>query len=271
MPRASLVVQIALGAALVLQLLAPLALAAEPVYISIIIDDIGHSPSAGKRAINLPADLTYAVIPDAIHATQLARYAHESGKEVMLHMPMENVHRRPMGSLALTSGLTTDQFVSNFTNAVERVPFAIGINNHMGSALTQEPGAMQLFMSLVRQHQLYFVDSRTTPMTVASDMAQRQDIRTASRDVFLDNERNLFAIDQQFRKLIRKARQKGSAIGIGHPYGVTLEYLERALPMMQAENVQIIPVSDMLMRRNTLRQLAAKSSDSAEQVDQPGV
>ena len=273
MPRPSLTRAFALCAALLLQVFAPPGFADsfdKPVsYISIILDDIGHSSVSGRRAIDLPANLTYAIIPYAAHAPGLSGYANDAGKEVMLHMPMEHLGNFPLGGIALTSFQTRDDFVSNFQRAMERVPHASGVNNHMGSALTQQLESMSLLMSLVKQRDLYFVDSKTTPNSVASEVARTKNVRSASRDVFLDNEQTLYAIDRQFRYLIRKARRKETAIAIGHPYQATLDYLEYVLPMLEAENIRVIPVSEMLKLRQARQQVATTESAVKEQA-QPG-
>jgi polysaccharide deacetylase 2 family uncharacterized protein YibQ len=248
-----------IGVAILLQL-GPTPSKSDPLettaYVSIIIDDIGYNHDRGEAVITLPASLTYAVIPDADHAMSLAHLANRNGKEVMLHLPMENLGDRPLGNIALTRDLNRHEFGEIIDTALQQVPFARGINNHMGSALTQEPEAMHWLMQSVKRHQLFFIDSRTTHMTVASEIAEQQNVLSASRDIFLDNERNIFAIDQQFRKLIRLARQKRTAIAIGHPYPATTEYLAYALPLLADENIRVIPVSDMLKMRLARQQVA---------------
>ena len=141
--------------------------------------------------------------------------------------------------------------------AVRLVPFATGINNHMGSALTQEPQAMVWLMRSVKRHKLFFVDSRTTHKSVASEIAVKENIRTASREVFLDNDRSLYGIDKEFRRLLAVAKERKTAIAIGHPYPSTLEYLEHAIPMLQDEGIQLISVSEMLKLRLASQQLAS--------------
>lgn len=243
--------------ALLLQL-APLpSFSAAPTYIAIIIDDIGNNRRAGERAIDIQAHLTFAVIPETQHAIRLASYAHKAGKEVMVHLPMENTMNQPLGDLALTTGLSERDVGMVFDRAVRLVPFATGINNHMGSALTQEPQAMAWLMRSVKRHKLFFVDSRTTHKSVASEMAVQENIRTASRDVFLDNDRSLYGIDKEFRRLLALAKQRKTAIAIGHPYPSTLQYLEHALPMLKDEGIRLIPVSEMLNLRLAERQLAS--------------
>lgn len=230
--------------------------------ISIIIDDIGHHRSRGFRAINLPARLTYAVIPDATHATSLAEYAFDLGKEVIVHLPMENTSERPIEKLALTRDLSEQDVFDVFEAAIKQVPYARGVNNHMGSALTQEPQAMIWLMRAVKKHRLFFIDSRTTHKTVAGMVARELSVLTESRDVFLDNKRTTYDIDQQFRLLLSIARSKQTAIAIGHPHRETLAYLEHALPILKAEGIRIVPVSQVIGLRLAQRQLASYTAGS---------
>ena len=243
-------------AAILLQLTPTQSFSADHNYIAIIIDDIGHNRRAGERAIDIQAYLTFAVIPETQHAFRLASYAHDAGKEVMIHLPMENTMNHPLGNLALTSGLSEKGVAMVVDQAIRLVPFASGINNHMGSALTQEPQAMVWLMRAVKRHKLFFVDSRTTHKTVASEIALQQDIQTASRDVFLDNDQSLYGIDKEFRRLLALAKQRRTAVAIGHPYPSTLQYLEHAIPMLNREGVQLISVSEILKIRLAERQLA---------------
>jgi polysaccharide deacetylase 2 family uncharacterized protein YibQ len=164
---------------------------------------------------------------------------------------------QPLGGLALTNGLSEQDVAMVLDQAVRLVPFASGINNHMGSALTQEPQAMVWLMRAVKRHKLFFIDSRTTHKTVASEIALQENIRTASRDVFLDNDRSLYGIDKEFRRLLAVAKRRKTAIAIGHPYPSTLQYLEQAIPMLKREGVRLVSVSEMLNLRLAERQLAS--------------
>jgi uncharacterized protein len=216
-------------------------------YIAIIIDDLGYNLRRGRAAIEIPAPLTYAILPNSTHAALLADRAFRSGKEIMLHLPMENSSHHPMGAGVLTRHLHKQEFLALFDQALSRVPHAIGINNHMGSALTEETQAMTWLMKEIKHRQMYFVDSRTTPRTVAFSVARSNKISAANRDVFLDNDRSFYAVDQAFQRLLRISRRKGTAIGIGHPHAVTLAYLQMAIP--QLVDVEILPVSKLIAAR----------------------
>lgn len=197
-------------------------------FIAVIIDDIGHNRQHAERMFDIPAPLTFAVIPETAYAEPLARQAYLSGKEVMVHLPMENTHNRPMERLQLTAEHSRQEFELILDEAIARVPYATGMNNHMGSALTEMPQAMSWLMRSIRKHQMYFIDSRTTPRSVAQKIAQQENLKTASRDIFLDNIRTFYGIDTQFQKLLSVAKRKKTAIAIGHPYPTTIDYLARA-------------------------------------------
>lgn len=182
-----------------LQLAPPPSFSADYNYIAIIIDDIGHNRRDGERAIHIQAHLSFAVIPETKDAVRLASHVHTAGKEMMVHLPMENTMSQPLGDLALTSGLSEQDVGMVLDNAVRLAPFSTGINNHMGSALTQEPQAMTWLMRSVKRHKLFFVDSRTPHKSVTSEIAVQENIRTASRDA-------LYCIDKEFRQLLAVAK-----------------------------------------------------------------
>ncbi len=215
-------------------------------YIALIIDDIGYSGPLGERAIALPGAVTYAVLPHTPFGTELAELAHSHSKEVMLHAPMSNLAHQPLGPGALTDALNQEDFIATLKGNIDAVPHLQGINNHMGSELTGMQTQMQWVMEVLKERGLYFVDSFTTAQSVAGDAARQQAIPTTTRNVFLDNETTAEDIDREFQRLLQTAREKGSAVGIGHPYEETLDYLEKALPALAQENIELISVSAMI-------------------------
>ena len=220
-------------------------------YIVLILDDIGNSADLGQRAVALPGAITYAVLPHTPHAASLAEQAHSLGKEIMLHAPMSNQAHIPLGPGALTDELSRDEFMQTLADSIAAIPHLQGVNNHMGSALTERETQMTWVMEALREHDLYFVDSLTTPRSVAGRVARQQKVPTITRNVFLDNETTFENIDREFKRLLALAEQNGSAVGIGHPYVQTLEYLEQALPALAQSNIDLVPVSLMIARQQT--------------------
>ncbi|MCB1691718.1 MAG: divergent polysaccharide deacetylase family protein [Pseudomonadales bacterium] len=234
-------------------------------FVAIIIDDVGNSLQNGERAIAIDAPLTLSVLPYAVHAETLAAQAARAGKEVMIHMPMANVQDKPIGPGGLEPYMSHDRFVAAVHRAMARIPEASGMNNHMGSDLTQRTTEMNWLMDEVKHANLFFIDSRTTPLTVASRVAEQKHVFSSSRDVFLDNDQTFYDVDSSFRLLIRKAKRHGTAIAIGHPHPVTLAYLEMALPTLASQGVQLIPASNLIALQQITKLQMAHSGEGANE------
>ena len=226
-----------------------LSVAAEPggtPRIAIIIDDMGNALADGRKAIALPGAITYAFLPHTPFARRLAEQAHGMNKEIMLHLPMQSgVGGRP-GPGVLTLHMTEREFRETLDADLDAVPHVTGINNHMGSLLTQHPGAMDWLMEALKDYRdLYFIDSRTSVLTVAQQVAEEHGVAHARRDVFLDNIPTAEAIRAQLRRLVRKARSCGVAIGIGHPYKETIEVLQEELPRLRQQGIRLVRASEL--------------------------
>ena len=226
-----------------------LAQSKELPVISIIIDDMGNSMHWGEQALDIPGKVTYAFLPHTPHAVTLASRANDLDKQVMLHLPMESGgDNRLLGPGAVTQHLTEGEFKRTVLQSFNAIPYAVGLNNHMGSLLTQHPGAMGWLMESLEAMGggVFFVDSRTTRDTVGQLIAQEHGVPNVGRDVFLDNDRDPDAITLQFLKLIKRAHQRGHAIGIGHPYPETSQVLQKMLADPSKLGVRLIPVSEMI-------------------------
>jgi len=233
----------------------PVALAGKSrvAYIAVIIDDIGNSWSRGLQAIRLPGPVAISVIPDLPYSTRLAQHAHGRRKDVILHMPMEPMDRKELlAPIGLKTDMDMDRITASLESGFESVPHAVAMNNHMGSQYTSDSEAMARLMSVVREKkpELFFVDSLTTPKSKASAEAVAYGVPSLARDIFLDNERDEAAIEQQFDKLIAIARQRGYAIAIGHPFPETLSVLQRRLATLSDGDVRLIPLT-MLVEMKT--------------------
>jgi polysaccharide deacetylase 2 family uncharacterized protein YibQ len=225
---------------------APRAVFNGPVRIAIIIDDIGYNRDLSLRAAQLPAAVTLAVLPHSPNGAEIAGIGHRSGKEIMLHAPMAAESGRALGKGALTAAMGQQAFIKTLREAIAAVPHVTGVNNHMGSQLTQNSRAMGWLMGELKSRQLYFVDSRTSAASVALDTARASQLPSLKRDVFLDNERSVYRINRQLEQLLMLAREQGQAVAIGHPYPETLQALEARLPQLRAEGIQLVPVSQLL-------------------------
>jgi polysaccharide deacetylase 2 family uncharacterized protein YibQ len=215
--------------------------------VAVIIDDLGDNLRYGDRAVDLPGAVTCSFLPHTPHAVQLAEEAHRLGKEVMLHLPMESEDGQDPGPGALALNMTHEEFLRTLRDDLAAVPYAAGINNHMGSLITRHPGHMEWLMrELHRRGDLYFVDSRTTAATVAQRVAQENAVPNLRRNVFLDDDLSPAAIARQFQRLLALARRHGSAVAIGHPHPATLSFLEQHLPDLARQGIRLLPVSQVI-------------------------
>ncbi|GAB3112718.1 divergent polysaccharide deacetylase family protein [Aestuariicella hydrocarbonica] len=214
--------------------------------IAIIIDDLGYNLRRGIDAANLPGALTLAVLPQSPNGVALAELGHERGKEIILHTPMSTIGEHRLDSGGLSGTMSRQEFEQVLQHNLRSIPHISGLNNHMGSQLTQQPEPMQWLMTILARKELFFIDSRTSAGSIAFQTALQTLVPARKRDVFLDNERNLDSIQRQLEKLIQLAHRRGSAIAIGHPYPETLEALNRALPTLTQQGVTLVPVSQLL-------------------------
>jgi hypothetical protein len=218
---------------------------------AIIIDDLGNNWREARAVNSLPYPVAVAVLPGTPYAARTARRAHERGKEVLAHMPMEPEDGSiRLGTTFLRTGMGRERLVATLRSNLETIPHVQGINNHMGSRLTARTRPMRWVMEALGERGLYFVDSRTTAATQALRTARATGIPAAERDVFLDHEPKEAAIRAQFRNLLAEARAQGTAIGIGHPYPATLKVLRELLPEASRHGVEIVPLKEVLAVRN---------------------
>ncbi|WP_423185462.1 divergent polysaccharide deacetylase family protein [Alishewanella sp. d11] len=213
--------------------------------IAIIIDDIGYQKS-DLTMVALPYNLTMAVLPHTPYGRQAAQLAFTQQKDVILHMPMEATNQNALGQGALTQGMSRQDIHHTLALALADIPYAIGINNHMGSLFTALDQPMSWTMEYLEQRQLFFIDSLTTPKSTAKYYAAKHNVALLARHVFLDNEQNQPAIERQFQQLIDIAKRHQTAIAIGHPYPETYRFLQQRLPQLAAEGVELVTISALL-------------------------
>jgi len=236
-----------------------------PPTIAIIIDDMGHNLEEGERLAALKQPLTLAFLPWRRHTVSLARLAHSRNKEIMLHAPMANTHNFDLGPGGLTADMDEQTMTLTLRRALQSIPYVQGVNNHMGSLLTQQLQPMDWVMKELNRYPLYFVDSRTIASSVAGDVARAYSIPSVTRDVFLDHEQTEEFVHRQFRLLIKRAKENGTAIAIGHPHKVTVDYLEKHLPLLDQEGIAIATISGIWAIRNNNQEMFAEGQKQAIQ------
>jgi uncharacterized protein len=217
--------------------------------VALIMDDMGNSLETLDELIALGRPMSVSILPYSAHAAETARIAHEKGLEVLLHLPLESVNNHE--AMADTEGLimammTEPAIVASFEASYDHVPFAVGTNNHMGSRFTAERDLMRTILKPIKDRGLFFVDSRTTSKTVALEEARKMGIPATQRDVFLDADEDRGRIRGRLIELLQKARKKGHAVGICHPFPETLAVLKSSLFLLDSYNLEAVPVSRLV-------------------------
>ncbi|WP_144244172.1 divergent polysaccharide deacetylase family protein [Nitrincola sp. A-D6] len=238
----------------------------------LVIDDLGPNLMQGQAILALPGPVTYAVLPFTPHATHLARLAELRGKEIILHAPMANLANLPLGPGGLYPHLSEQEFKQVLNSNLDSLPRARGLNNHMGSLLTQQEQPMRWVMEVARERDLFYLDSRTTAETLAADIAREERVPVLERKVFLDHEVTADYVEQQFLHAIEVAKTEGSVVVIGHPYPVTVEYLKQGLPLLDELGIQLVSASAFLMQEADLQRLhqyQQRKLQTAQRVDEP--
>ena len=216
--------------------------------IVLVIDDFGYrNDSVSDRFLNLPVPLTCAVLPGHSQSASIAKKAIKSGKEVIIHMPMESsVSMTGEDEFKLKVGMTSEEIEWRLNEALKEIPEAIGINNHQGSKATTNGKVMGVVASVLKNKNKFFLDSRTSSKTVGEKTMRSVGVLTARRHIFLDNDLNIDNISKQLDKLVALSQKKGMAIGIGHVKANTLKVLEREIPILLERGFEFKFVSQVV-------------------------
>jgi uncharacterized protein len=213
--------------------------------LAIVIDDLGNDRAQADSLFRIAYPLTISVLPHEANSGEIAEEAHRRGFQVMLHLPMASNAGDRDEAIELHPGMASAEVEKTFAAMLDTVPYAAGVNNHEGSLGTADQKLMDELMPLLHQHNLFFIDSRTTAATVAETAAHAAGVAAARRNVFLDDEQAVPAVRKQFLLAIRDAREKGSALAIGHPHPETLEVLNEMLPEAERQGVRLVFASDL--------------------------
>jgi polysaccharide deacetylase 2 family uncharacterized protein YibQ len=214
--------------------------------VSIVLDDWGYNLKALTAALEVREPLTLAVLPNLPYSAEVARKAHAAGHEIILHMPMEPLNDVPLEEGTILTSMAPAEIRGLLSDALAGIPHARGVNNHMGSKVTQDRRTLDIIMRELAARKLFFLNSMTSGSAAGRETAGEVGIAYAERDIFIDNERTEAAVITKLQELKAAAVRQGSAIGIGHDEPVTLRAIQKVLPSWKAEGIEIIRLSDLI-------------------------
>jgi polysaccharide deacetylase 2 family uncharacterized protein YibQ len=219
---------------------------------------MGLDQNRSMRAVALKGPLTLAYLPYARDLVTQTAAAHAAGHELLVHQPMEPMGHENPGPGALTIGMLSGEIAIRVSESLDRVPFAVGLNNHMGSRFTRDSGALRPVMTVLKERGLLFLDSRTAADSVGTVVARVHRVPFAERDVFLDNDATAPAVQARLAETEMIARRTGAAVAIGHPHEGTLDALEKWLDSVEQRGFALVPITTIVARRESRNAVQAK-------------
>lgn len=218
--------------------------------VAIVIDDFGNGMAGTEEMMKLPVKFTAAIMPFMPTTKRDAEMSHLLGHDVIVHMPMEPVKglRKWLGPGALTTNLSDEEVRKRVEAAIDDVPYAVGMNNHMGSKVTADERMMRIVLSVCKERGLFFLDSRTTYKTVVPKVARELGVSLVSNDVFLDDVYTAQHIAKKLSELRKHLESHDIGVTIGHvgPPGLkTAAVLRRSIPAMQSK-VDFVKLSELV-------------------------
>ncbi len=177
---------------------------------------------------------------------EIGEEALAQGKEVILHLPMEPREPDRLEEHTILVSMTEEEIRRIIGDDIENIGRVHGVSNHMGSRVTQDERTMGVVLRELKRRGAYFFDSMVTAESIGEKLARSMHVRTAKRDIFIDNEQDPASIRAQLTKLKEHARRSGTAIGIGHDRTATLEVLREAIPQMEREGYSFVKLSELV-------------------------
>lgn len=216
--------------------------------LALIIDDGGYNVDRVKALTEIGRPFTLAVLPNTPFARKVALLAHQEGEEVMLHLPMEpkENNRYSLEPDTILSGMDKGEIQAILQRGLKEIPYVRGVNNHMGSKATEDPLVMKALMEVLKKEGLYFVDSHTSSHTVGPQLARQEGVAFGSNDRFIDRINDLEAIKKAIRLAMKKAKQEGKAIAIGHPHPLTARAILEMIPEIEEAGIKLVFASEVV-------------------------
>jgi len=218
--------------------------------ISIVVDDfgtIGGELLSGFLALD--KEVCFAIFPDEQYSVQTMNLAKEQGRITIIHIPMEPIGYPEVnpGKNPILVQYDTHQIDKILSRAIEQLPCCEGVNNHMGSLATTDEDVMNAVMATLKNHNKFYLDSRTSNVSVAYSVAQKNHLRSYRNDLFLDSPNiSQSTMDAKLNQIIELSNRNQNVIAITHCHNSDkLDYLKRIISRLKAAGFTLIPLTDI--------------------------
>lgn len=220
--------------------------------IAIVIDDMGINKKRTAEINEIKAPITASFLTYGTQLAEQVQASKDSGHEIILHIPMEPYSAANTAPDQLLVKMSNEQIADRFEEMLQKIDGLKGGNNHMGSRFTENREKLAVVMKILKEKNMFFLDSKTSVKAVGCEVAAQYDVDCANRDVFLDNENNFEYITGQLKRTERIAQNKGYAIAIGHPKSETVKALQNWLENLDKDKFEMVTISELLKKmKNT--------------------
>ncbi|MCK5050849.1 MAG: divergent polysaccharide deacetylase family protein [Candidatus Cloacimonetes bacterium] len=222
----------------------------DKTLLAIVVDDFGiRNNKLLDDFCSLNSNVTFAILPDQKYSKHVMNKATETGHETMIHIPMEPISypRDNPGANAIYVHLSANEIKRRMENYIKQFPLCVGANNHMGSFATTDESVMRNVLQVLKDHNLYFVDSRTSQSSIAYDVAKKMMIPTCENQIFLDTPRiTEKTLANKIRQLKYLAKDREKILVITHcATQDRYEFLKEFIKEIEKLDFELVPVSEL--------------------------
>ena len=214
---------------------------------AIIIDDFGFNRRGTKEILSINRPLTAAILPFRPHSNKDAKLAKEAGLEVLLHQPLEPMSSAANpGAGAIYTDMQAEKIKKIFLKNLNSLPQLSGINHHMGSKASANKRVMNELMEIIKEKDLFYIDSSTSKNSVGAKVARANDVPTIENHLFIDNVNQQAEIEKMILRLAHIALEKEELLIIGHVKKNTAQAIRNSIPELEAMGIKLVYASQIV-------------------------
>ncbi|EAK8008354.1 TPA: divergent polysaccharide deacetylase family protein [Campylobacter jejuni] len=209
--------------------------------LAIIIDDMANASQVrGLKALNLKLNPSFFP-PDKNHS-ETPKLALKFDF-YMVHLPLAAINYNKPELDTLNPNDSKERIFKKIKQIKKDFKDLRYINNHTGSLFTSNEEAMRKLYEVLKNQNIFFVDSKTIGNSKANKIAKELSMPYIQRDVFLDNEDDVNYVKKQLESAVKLAQKKGFVIAIGHPRKNTFKALEQSKDLLKG--VDLVYLSEI--------------------------
>lgn len=213
--------------------------------VAIVVSDLGLNTALAEEAIQLPGAMTLAFASYSPGLSDWIDKARDGGHEVLLTLPMEpyDFPRSDPGPYALMGSFDETTNVDKLRWVMSRATGYVGLVNFQGSKFNSSADLIRPVLAEMGDRGLLYLDSGETPVSVVPLIAEDVNMPAVKVDIVLDNPPDRGSIVAQLARLEARARARGVAVGLAHPFPASLNRLRVWSRELAAKGIALIPLS----------------------------